>query len=264
MAPAYETIEVRFEGPVATIRFILPDILNRMVEQTLVEFTDAIERLRRPGDVRALLISSTGRAFSAGGDIEETRRLAGDFDARQDAWDSGRRALYGMTELPMPVVVALHGDVYGLATSIVLSADIIVASRNARIGDPHVKMGLVAGDGGCAVWPIAFGLMRAKRHLLTGEPITAEEAYRLGAVSDLVDTPEETLPAAQALCDKLIALPPLAVQLTKKALNHLTRQRLAEVFDYSLAMEQYTMLSEDFLEAITAFKEKRTGQYRNR
>lgn len=175
-----------------------------------------------------------------------------------------RRLIYGMSEITIPTIMALHGDVFGLGASMVLSGDIIVASKNARIGDPHVKVGLVAGDGGCLVWPAAFGMARARRHLLTGDPMGAEEAHRLGGVSDLVETPEEVLPLAQKLAGKIAELPPIAVQYTKRSLNHATHKQAVDVFEFSLALEQYGMVSEDLLEAVAAFKEKRKPIYRNR
>ncbi|VVN97769.1 enoyl-CoA hydratase/isomerase family protein [Pseudomonas fluorescens] len=264
MMKEYSTLQFTQDGPVAKILFNRPEILNRMDDVSTAELVDVIERMRRPGDARVLLFASTGKAFSAGGDLEEVRRLATDKDRRFDAWDAGRRLIYGMMEIPVPTVMALQGDAYGLASSIVLSGDIIVASKNVRIGDPHVRVGLSAGDGGCLLWPAAFGMTKAKRHLLTGDPIGAEEAYRLGGVTDLVDTPEEVLPLAERLAAQITELPPMAVQLTKRALNHAMHKQAVDVFEFSLALEQYGMLSEDLLEAIDAFKNKRPPVYRNR
>ncbi len=264
MTRAYKTLTFTQEGPIARVVLTRPEILNRMDDVTSEELVDVIERMRRPGDARVLVFASTGKTFSAGGDLDEVRRLAEDHDRRIDAWDIGRRLIYGMAEIPIPTVMALQGDVFGLGTSMVLSGDIIVASKNVRIGDPHVCVGLTAGDGGCLVWPAAFGMVRARRHLLTGDPIRAEEAHRLGGVTDLVDTPEEVLPLAESLAAKVAALPPVAVQFTKRALNHATRKQAVDVFEFSLALEQYGMLSEDLLEAIDAFKKKRQPVYRNR
>jgi enoyl-CoA hydratase len=180
------------------------------------------------------------------------------------AWDTGRRIINGLAEIPIPVIFAVQGDVMGLGATTVLSGDVIVASRNVRIGDPHVMVGLVAGDGGCLVWPAAFGMVQAKRHLLTGDPISAEDAHMLGGVTDLVETPEEEVPLAEKIAGKLAALPPMAVQFTKRAFNHATRRNAADVFEFSLVLEQYGLLSEDVLEAVAAFREKRRPVYKNR
>jgi enoyl-CoA hydratase len=165
MSSEFTTLKYEVHGHVAKLTLTRPELLNRLDDVSSEELVRVIEGLRRPGEVRVLVMASTGKAFSAGGDLEEVRRQIDDYQRRMDAWDIGRRLIYGMTEVAVPVVVALHGDVYGLGTSIVLSADIIVASRNARIGDPHVKVGLVAGDGGTLVWPASFGMARARRHL---------------------------------------------------------------------------------------------------
>jgi len=261
MSREFKTIRYEVDGPIARLTLTRPELLNRLDDIASEEIVEIIEGLRRPGTVRVLVMASTGNAFSAGGDLDEVRRLIDDYQRRMDAWDMGRRLIYGMAEIAVPTVIALQGDVYGLGTSIVLSGDIIVASRNARIGDPHVKVGLTAGDGGTLVWPASFGMARAKRHLLTGDPIGAEEAHRLGGVSDLVDKPEDALPLALKIAGKIADLPPVAVQFTKRALNHLMKKAAIDAFEFSMALEQYGMERRDLREAVDAFKEKRKPVY---
>jgi enoyl-CoA hydratase len=178
--------------------------------------------------------------------------------------DDGRRLLAALHDLPQPLVVALHGAAIGLGATVVLAADAVVAARSATLADPHVQLGLVAGDGGCLVWPQAVGMLRARRHLLTGDPVEAEAAYAMGLVTDLVDTPDEAVPAARALATRIAALPPLAVQGTKRALNRVTQQRAGEVVDLAFAHEETTLASADLLEAITAFQERRPGVFTGR
>lgn len=264
MSADFNTITYVEAGPIATVTFNRPDTLNAMDERMTDEIVAVIEKLRRPRDIRALVIASTGRCFSAGGSFDEILHLVESYDARMDAYDNGRRVIHGMAEIAMPVIVALQGDVYGLGTSLALSADIIVASKNVRIGDPHVKVGLVAGDGGTLVWPAAFGFLKAKRHLLTGDPIGAEEAHRLGAISELVDEPDQVLPLAQSLAEKIAALPPIAVQYTKRALNHSMQRAALDHFEFAMALEQYAMTSDDLKEALAAIKAKRKPDFKNR
>lgn len=260
----YQTLSFEVQGHIAKVTLTRPEVLNRLDDVSSAELADVIEQLRRPGDARVVIFASTGTAFSAGGDLEEVRRLIHDKERRFEAWDTGRKLIYGMAEITVPVVVALQGDVYGLGTSVALSGDVIVASKNVKIGDPHVKVGLVAGDGGALVWPAAFGMARAKRHLLTGDPIGAEDAWRLGGVTDLVETPADVLPLAEKIAGRIADLPPMAVQFTKRALNHTMAKQAHDVFELSMALEQYGLLSEDLLEALDAFKEKRKPVYRNR
>jgi enoyl-CoA hydratase len=145
---------------------------------------------------------------------------------------------------------------------VTLACDAVVAARSAWVADTHVNIGLVAGDGGCVVWPQSVGMLLAKRHLLTGDRLTAERAWQLGLVTDLVDEPADVLPAASALADRIAALPPLAVQGTKRSLNRVLQQRSGEVLDLSFAHEAATLASDDLLEAIAAFEERRPGSFR--
>ena len=235
--------------------------MNRFDSILHVELTRALEYLRAAPDVRAVVLASTGRYFSAGGDFELMMECHASMRNRLRIVDDGRKLFGTLTDLPQPIVVALQGDAIGLGASVALACDAIVAVKSANICDPHVRLGLVAGDGGCVVWPATAGMLIAKRYLLTGDALSAEDAYRLGMVTDVVDTLEEVLPAATQLAERIAALPPLAVQGTKRALNRVLQHRSSEVLDLSFAHEVLTLGSDDLLEAISAFKERRVGQF---
>lgn len=260
MAFAALTIETAGDG-VAQLTLSRPELMNRFDDQLHVELTGAITQLRADPGVRAVVLASSGKVFSAGGDFDLMRVANGDVATRLRIVDDGRRLLAALLDLPQPLVVALHGAAIGLGATIVLAADAVVAARGATLADPHVQLGLVAGDGGCLVWPQAVGMLRARRHLLTGDPVDAERAYAMGLVTDLVDAPDDALPAARALAARIAALPPLAVQGTKRALNRLTQQRAGEVVDLAFAHEETTLASADLAEAITAFQERRPGVF---
>jgi enoyl-CoA hydratase len=264
MTNNYRTLTLEIDEHVAQVTLAQPEILNRLDDRVHEELMDVLNHLRRVPEIRAVVLASTGRAFSAGGDLNEVARLHADRTAREHTRELGRRIVHEFIDFPIPIIVALHGDAMGLGATLILLCDAIVASRNARIADPHVKVGLVAGDGGCVVWPMAVGFLRAKRHLLTGEPLGAEQAYAAGLVTDLADTPDEALMGARKLALAIAALPPIAVRRTKQALNHLLRREATQVFELSLAYEMESLASEDVLEALTAFKERRSGLYRNR
>lgn len=258
-----ETLRLTKVGAIAYITFTRPDQLNKFDTAQHHDFVNALKFLRHCEDeVRAVVLDAEGRVFSAGGDVSKVRRLVDDFDARTAAVTHGLEIMNDLLAFPLPIVSAIQGDVMGLGANVVLGTDAVVAWRKARIADPHVKIGLVAGDGGAFLWPTSAGMLRAKRYLLTGDPITAEEAYAFGMVTDLVDAPEDVLPRAHEIAEKIASLPPLAVQGTKKALNRLLGQRAGEVLELSLQLEAMTMSSQDLLEAATAFLEKRPGVYR--
>jgi enoyl-CoA hydratase len=261
---AYHSIRYEVEGHIAKLVLNRPELLNAIGEEMHADLLKALLEIRDNSTLRSVLFSAEGKAFSAGGDLNEVLTLQADTEKRNRMCEIGLRIIHALIDIPIPVVVALHGDAMGLGASIALGGDIIVASKTARIADPHVKVGLVAGDGGCLFWPASIGMHRARRYLLTGDLMSAEEAHRFGLVTDLVESPEECLPAAAKIASKIAALPPIAVRGTKKSLNALVKARAGEAFDISMAYEMQSAASEDIIEAVAAFKEKRKPVYRNR
>jgi enoyl-CoA hydratase len=254
---ATAALSVAHDGAVATLTLARPQLLNRFDEALHQEFIVALEQLAEDDDVRAVVLASTGKAFSAGGDFELMRAAHDDPAVRRGIVDDARRLLTALLELPQPIVAAMQGPAIGLGATVVLGCDAVVAARTATVADSHVAIGLVAGDGGCVVWPATAGILRARRHLLTGDPLDAETAFTLGLVTDLVDTPDEVLAAAEALAGRIAALPAMAVQLTKRALMRGLQQRAGEVFELGLSYEEATLASDDVLEQIARFKEQR-------
>ena len=222
-------------------------------------------RARRLGSedrARAVLLTGRGHAFSAGGDfawfptlddlekLDHLRR-----DAKQLIWD--------LLDVELPVVAALNGHAIGLGASIALLCDVIFMAEDATLADPHVRVGIVAGDGGAAIWPLVLGPARAKQYLMTGESVNAEAAERMGLVNRVVPAArlqEEALAYAQRLAEGA----PLAVRYTKQAVNKLVKDALNVAFDTSTALEIVTLQSEDHQEALRAIREKRKPRYRGR
>jgi enoyl-CoA hydratase len=257
----YEALKIETKDHVCEITFTRPELHNRIDEHLHKDLISVFDMLRETETIRAVVLASSGKTFSAGGDLNEVFRMQKEYAIRARIAEQGRRLFNTLIDVPIPIVVALHGDALGLGANIVLACDSIVACRKARLGDTHVPAGMVAGDSGCVVWPQSVGMMWAKRHLLTGDKMSAEQAYARGLVTDLVETPEEVLPAARVIAQRIAALPPIAVQLTKKALNRVMQQRAGEVFEYSMALEQISIMSDDIREAVGAFLEKRAPTY---
>ncbi len=255
------TLRVDLDDCVATITLTRPDSLNSFDHDLHIDFTEAVATVAADSRVRAAVIASTGKVFSAGGDFDFMLQANTDLAFLVHHAEIGKRLLMSVVELQIPVVAAVHGAAIGLGATVALSCDCIVAAKGVALADPHVRVGLVAGDGGCLVWPAALGLTRARRYLLTGDSLKAEDAYAFGAVTDLVATPEEVGPAASALAHRLAALPPLAVQGTKRALSNAMRARAAEVVDLAMGNEVISASSQDLVEAIAAFREQRRGSY---
>ena len=262
MSTNHEALSISSHGNgVSEISLVRPELLNRFDNQLQIELATALEELAKDDDTRAIVLGSTGKAFSAGGDFALMRAAHDDADSRRDTVEAGLRLLRSFSGLPQPIVAAVQGPAIGLGATVALMCDVVVAARAAKLADTHVKIGLVAGDGGALVWPQAAGMLRARRHLLTGDPLDATTAYQLGMVTDLVDEPGDVLPCAREIAKGIAALPPLAVQGTKRALNHVTSLRAAEVVQLAFELEERTLTSDDLLEGIAAFKEGRAANF---
>jgi enoyl-CoA hydratase len=146
-----------------------------------------------------------------------------------------------------PIVAAVSNVAHGMGAQIAFLCDFVVASRNVTFQDTHTRLGLTSGDGGTLIWPLVVGLARARRYVLRGHPLSAEEAHELGILADLVDTPEDVLPAAEAVARKLVALPTLAYETTKFALNQWLRLGATVSLDIASALEVSSYASPEFL-----------------
>jgi enoyl-CoA hydratase len=259
----FTTLQTERVGDVLRITIAHPSSPLNAVDAVLHhDLTTLFADLRRERTARAVVLTGKGRAFSAGGDfnwfpqLREPGRLeALRRDAKQLIWD--------LLDVELPIVAAVNGHAMGLGASVALLCDVIFMADTATIGDPHVKVGIVAGDGGVAVWPLALGPARAKQYLLTGDPLSAAEAERIGLVNKVV--PAADLQAdALAFAQRLAAGAPLAVRYTKLAINKLVKDALNIAFDTSTALELLTFHSDDHLEALAAIREKRAPQFQGR
>ena len=189
----FEYLRLERDGDVLRVTIDRPgDPLNAVDGTLHHELTRLFPRLQREREARAVLLTGAGRAFSAGGDFAWFPELQAPgaldelrLDARQMIWD--------LLDVPLPIVCAVNGPAIGLGASIALLCDVIVMAESATLADPHVRVGLVAGDGGTIAWPLAVGPARAKQYLLTGDPIGAVEAERIGLVNRVV--PDDELDA---------------------------------------------------------------------
>jgi enoyl-CoA hydratase len=262
-AEDFTTLRLERVGPVLRVTIAHPTSeLNAVDERLHHELTALFAGLRRESQARAVLLTGRGRAFSAGGDfawfpaLQQPGRLeALRREAKQLIWD--------LLDVELPIVAAVNGHAMGLGASIALLCDVIFMADTATIGDPHVRVGIVAGDGGVAFWPLAVGPARAKQYLLTGDPLTAAEAERIGLVNRVV--PAAELEAeAMGFAARLAAGAPLAVRYTKLAVNKLVKEALNVAFDTSTALELLTFQSEDHREALAARREKRPPVFKGR
>ena len=259
----FTSLALSTDGPIATLELRRPDAWNAFDENLHREFAAAMLQLRHNTDIRCVLLHAQGPVFSAGGGFDYIEKLNADAELRRRTHKEAFDIFTYLTEMPVPIVVAVQGHAVGFGATIVSACDVSVAWKGAKISDPHVLIGLVAGDGGVISWTASVGYNRARRMLLTGDALTAEQAYNFGLITDLVDTPEAALPEARRIAERIASLPPVAIQGTKKTFNALARLSMGNVLDVSLLTEIASAASEDIKEALQAVKEKRAGRYRN-
>jgi enoyl-CoA hydratase len=213
----------------------------------------------RDPDTRVALIRGEGRAFSSGGDLDLVADMAEDFAVRTRVFREARDLVYNVVNCSKPIVSAMHGPAVGAGLAVGLLADVSIAARSARIIDGHTRLGVAAGDHAAIVWPLLCGMAKAKYHLLTCEPLSGEEAERIGLVSLCVED-EELLDCAFGVARTLAAGSSTAVRWTKYALNNWLRLA-GPTFDASLAMEFLGFSGPDVREGIAARREKRFPQF---
>lgn len=240
-----------------------PKVLNALNRELLDELDEAITLVENKDEVRALIITGAGeKGFVAGADISELRQVESAGEAEKLA-RRGQKLFDRIENLPKPVIMAINGYALGGGCELAMSGDILIAAENARFGQPEVNLGVIPGYGGTQRLARAIGKNMAKYLCMTGEMITAEEAYRLGLVQKVVsqgDLLSEAKKCAEALAQK----PPLAIRYVKKAIHGGTEVDL----DTGLRLEaSYFGLSfntEDRIEGMDAFLEKRTPQFKGK
>jgi len=248
---------------VATITLNRPEVRNAFNGDLAWEMDEAFEEVAQDDDVNAIVLAGAGSVFSAGGDITAMRASSPQPSARQLSIDVARRHINTILGIEQPIIAALNGDAIGMGATVALFCDIVLASDKARIGDPHVRMGLVAGDGAAAIWPLLVGVNKAKEMLMTGDLIGAQEAERLGLVNRVVPQ-EQVMPAAMELAGRLAQHPSKAIRWTKLCINKRLREDINLVLDASLALEGLSAATEDHREAVLAFIEKRVPRFTGR
>ena len=261
----YETLLVDRDESVLTITLNRPERLNAVDRVMHRELEEVFGEVAFDSSVSAVMVTGAGRGFCSGGDVRamDERGSANVLEERPmgAVSQSGRRILHNMLWVEQPIVCALNGVAAGLGATIALFCDIIYASDQARIGDTHVKAGLVAGDGGAVIWPLLVGVAKAKELLMTGDIIDAAEAERIGLVNKVVPH-DKLIEEAMDLARRLANGPAMAIRGTKHAINKKVWADLNLSLDMGLALEERSSRHPDHNEAARSFVEKRTPEYK--
>ncbi|HEU4741887.1 MAG TPA: enoyl-CoA hydratase/isomerase family protein [Meiothermus sp.] len=210
-------------------------------------------------DIGAVLVRGEGGAFSAGGDFAMIEEMIGDYETLVRVWKEARDLVYNVLNCSKPVVAAIEGPAVGAGLAVALLSDITVAGKKARILDGHTRLGVAAGDHSAIIWPLLIGLNKSKYYLLLNEPMSGEEAERLGLVSLCVDD-DQVYAKALELAQKLTQGSATAIRWTKYALNNWLRLA-GPTFDASLALEFLGFKGPDAREGLESLKEKRKPRF---
>jgi len=255
------------DGAILTVTLNLPDKRNPISDNDMVDaLCAAMETADKDIDVRCVILTGAGSAFSSGGDLKQMAPDVGSLRASRPV-QTRRNYKYGIQRLPLlfqalevPVIAAVNGPAIGAGCDLACMCDIRIASQNARFAESFVKLGIIPGDGGAWLLPRIVGFSKATELALTGEQIDAQEARRIGLVSDVVPA-EDLLSAAKMVAAKIAANPPHAVRMTKRLLREGQTADLKNILEMSAAMQAIVHATSDNDEAINAFLEKRAPNF---
>ncbi len=256
----YDRLEFDYPAPrVLQITLNTPGRLNAADATMHAELGRIWRDVDDDPDVSCVMIRGAGKAFSAGGDLDMIEEIIDDFQTRTRVWKEARDMVYALINCGKPVVSAMHGPAVGAGLVCGILADVSIAARTARIIDGHTRLGVAAGDHSAIIWPLLCGMAKAKYYLLTCEPLTGEEAERIGLVSLCVDD-DELFDKALEVAVKLAAGAPSAIRWTKYALNNWLRA-MGPTFDASLALEFLGFTGPDAQEGLASLREKRAPDF---
>ena len=236
-----------------------PEVLNAANARLHWEFTQIWPVVDADPKTRVVVVTGAGKAFSAGGDLSLVEDMAGNPDALTRTMREASDLVYNMINLDKPIVSAINGVAVGAGLVVALLADISVMAETARFTDGHTKLGVVAGDHAAILWPLLCGMAKAKYYLLTSDFIDGKEAERIGLVS-LCVPPDQLLPKALEVADKLALGSQQAIRWTKRSLNNWLRMA-GPIFDQSIALEMLTFMDGDVREGAAAIREKRPPRF---
>lgn len=251
-----DSLLVQIDDGVARVTLNRPAHLNAVAGDMHTALSRVFIDLGARRDLRAIVLTGAGKAFCAGGDIDwmkDAVRNPEDFEVV--TWEA-KRIVYSMLDCEIPIIGRINGAAVGLGATLALLCDITVMDRDGRIGDPHVRVGLNAADGGGFLWPAVIGYGRARELLLTGALLSADEAHQLGAIGHVVSA-EDLDATVDGLVAKLRHGAAKAIRWTKAGYTIPLRQLAHGHMDAGTAYECLTNLTQDHREAVDAFEAKR-------
>ena len=243
-------LTVAADGAVRVVTLNRPDRLNSVSAGLHQRLSEVWGEIAADPEARAVVLTGAGRAFSAGGDLDHLERHHRDAELRDHSIGLDRIIQTALIEFPLPIIAAVNGPAVGLGCSLALGCDLVLMAEDAYLADPHISVGLVAGDGGVTLWPLLTSLLRVKEYLYTGDRIPAAKAVELGLANRVVPA-ADLQPDALALAHRLAAQPAEALRATKLALAVVLQQVSRGGMEAALEAERASMTSPDHVRIIT-------------
>ena len=264
-APQLPDLQRAREGAVLLLTLDRPDARNAYSEAMVDSLVRALDDADRDDEVRCVILTGAGAAFSAGGDLKRMLQQEGMFaggpvDLRRRYVDGIQRIPRRLALLEKPIIAAINGPAIGAGLDLACMCDLRIAARGAQLGSTFVKVGLVPGDGGAYFLARTLGFPRALELMLTGRLVDTDEAERIGLVHRVVE-PAELLPAAQLLAEQLAALPPVALRLTKRAAYRSHDLDLEQALELAATYQGVAQNTADHAEAVRAMLERRAPHF---
>ncbi|HZS45035.1 MAG TPA: enoyl-CoA hydratase-related protein [Blastocatellia bacterium] len=261
--PNNENIILEKQDRIATITLNRPEKLNAFAGRMRDELAEAIEDAGQDNAIRVVVITGAGKAFCSGADLTRTVELAKDKDsaAFRSLLEAGRRVVSDIRQMPKPVIASINGAAAGAGLNLALACDIRLASATAKFSQAFVKIGLHPDWGGTFFLPRLIGTAKSCELMFTGDAIDAATAERLGIINRAVP-PEELQTATKELASKLSAAPPLAIAMMKRAIYRSAEDSLEAMLAYETEAQLACFESQDCLEGINAFLEKRAPVFK--
>jgi enoyl-CoA hydratase len=257
MYSTYQRIRAERRGRILTLTLNRPEARNATDALMHEELSRIFRDVASDTEADVVVLTGAGDCFSAGGDFNGMLARMENHALWEQGIREGRDMLFSLLDLDKPVIARINGHAIGLGATLALFCDITVAVEDAKIVDPHVKIGLVAGDGGAIIWPLLVGQARAKELLLLGDSISGKQAAAIGLVTHAV-TRAELDERVYGLAERLAAGSAQAIQGTKRAVNMQLKAQTHAMLETHLGLETLSHLSDDHRQAVRAFLDKGT------
>ncbi len=251
----YKALDIRRNGRVVTVTLNRPEFRNAINADLHHELSRVFSDIDADPDTDVIILTGAGNAFCAGGDLNWLLEMHGDPVRTAASIRKDRKIQNELLDLEKPIIARIVGPAVGLGCSLALFCDFVYATPESKLADPHVSVGLVAGDGGAILWPQLIGYARAKRYLLTGDAITGAEAAAIGLITEAV--PADLIDGVvAAMAERLVQGSTHSIKWTKASINAGLKVMANAIIDRAAAYENVTQLMQDHRIALEAFQNR--------